>query len=48
MRYPKDAIDQMQFLPIEAVKDRIAPQPRLYREGMAPSLLPIDHQNRPL
>ena len=30
VRYPKDAIDEMQFLQIEAVKERIAPQGRLY------------------
>lgn len=41
VRYPKDAIDPMQFLQIEAVKERIASQQRLYREALAPSLLPI-------
>lgn len=41
VRYPKDAIDEMQFLPIAAVKERITPQQRLYREPLAPSLLPI-------
>lgn len=42
VRYPKDAIDEMQFLPIEAVKERIAPPPRLYREALGKSLLAID------
>lgn len=40
-RYPQDGIEKMQFPQIEAVKDRIAPQQRLYREAVAPSLLPI-------
>jgi|GEM_PF-2374780 len=42
VRYPKDAIDKMQFLQSEAVKERIAPPQRLYREALAPSLLPIE------
>ena len=41
VRYSKDAIEEMQFLQIEAVKDRIAPQQRLYREALGNSLLPI-------
>ena len=41
VRYPKDAIEGMQFPQTETVKDRIAPQQRLYREDLAPSLLPI-------
>lgn len=40
-RYPKDAIGEMQFLQIEAVKELIAPQQRLYREALAQSQLPI-------
>ncbi len=40
--YPKDAIEEMQFPQTEAVKERIAPQQRLYREAVAQSLLPID------
>ena len=42
VRYPKDAIEEMQFPQTEAVKERIAPQQRLYREAVAESLLPID------
>lgn len=41
VRYPKDAIEEMQFPQIEAVKDRIASQQRLYREALGKSLVPI-------
>ena len=48
VRYPQDGIEKMQFPQIEAVKDRIAPQQRLYRESRPVPAPDRPHQNTPL